>query len=75
LVLRLCVHALTASIAGFGGSARTREADPEFYPLATEVANIQQSGEIGLRVKKNANQTESLMYWAKAKPSDRDGAR
>ncbi len=65
LVLRLCVHAINGIHSRFGGSARTREADPEFYPLAQKLRNIQQSGEIGLRVKKNANQTESLIVFGR----------
>jgi hypothetical protein len=65
LVLRLCVHAINGIHSRFGGSARTREADPEFYPLAEKLRNIQQSGAIGLRVKKSPNQTESLMVFSK----------
>jgi hypothetical protein len=52
LVLRLCVHAINGIHSRYGGSARTREADPEFYPLVEKLRNIQQSGEIGLRVRK-----------------------
>src|SRR5688572_10135256 len=65
LVLRLCVHAINGIHSRFGGSARTREADPEFYPLVQKLRNIQQSGEIGLRVKKTSGQTESLMVFSK----------
>jgi hypothetical protein len=65
LVLRLCVHAINGIHSRFGGSARTREADPEFYPLVQKLRNIQQSGEIGLRVKKTSNQTESLMVFSR----------
>ena len=61
LVLRLTVHAINGIHSRFGGSARTREADPEFYPLVQRLRNIQQSGAIGLRVKKTPTQTESLM--------------
>ena len=65
LVLRLCVHAINGIHSRFGGPARTREADPEFYPLVQTLRSIQQSGEIGLRVKKTANQTESLMVFSR----------
>jgi hypothetical protein len=79
LVLRLCVHAINGIHSRFGGSARTREADPEFYPLIEKLRNIQQSGEIGLRVKKNANQTESLIVFGRkpnpAIEADRDDVR
>ena len=65
LVLRLTVHAINGIHSRFGGSARTREADPEFYPLVQRLRNIQQSGQIGLRVKKTPNQMESLMVFSK----------
>jgi hypothetical protein len=52
LVLRLAVHAINGIHSRYGGSARTREADPEFFPLVEKLRNIQQSGEIGLRVRK-----------------------
>jgi len=65
LVLRLTVHAINGIHSRFGGSARTREADPEFYPLVQRLRNIQQSGQIGLRVKKTPTQSESLMVFSK----------
>lgn len=65
LVLRLTVHAINGIHSRFGGSARTREADPEFYPLVEKLRNIQQSGEIGMRVKKIGNQTETLIVFSK----------
>jgi hypothetical protein len=68
LVLRLCVHAINGIHSRFGGSARTREADPEFYPLVQKLRDIQQSGAMGLRVKKTPNQTETLMVFSR-KPS------
>jgi hypothetical protein len=79
LVLRLCVHAVNGIHSRFGGSARTREADPEFYPLVQKLRNIQQSGEIGLRVKKTPNQTESLIVFGRkpnpATEAERDEVR
>ena len=53
LVLRLTVHAINGIHSRFGGSARTREADPEFYPLVQKLRNIQQSGANRLEGEKN----------------------
>ena len=58
VVLRLAVHAINGIHSRFGyGCTRTREADPEFFPLVEKLRNIQQSGQIGLRVKKTPAQT------------------
>ena len=53
VVLRLTVHAINGIHSRFGGSARTREADPEFYPLVQKLRNIQQSGANRLAGEKN----------------------
>ena len=65
LVLRLTVHTINGIHSRYGFGARMREADPEFYPLVEKLRNIQQSGEIGLRVKKTGNQTETLIVFSK----------
>ena len=52
LVLRLAVHSINGIRSRFGVGARMRDADPEFYPLVEKLRNIQQSGEIGMRVEK-----------------------
>jgi len=65
LVLRLVVHTINGIHSRFGGSARARDADPEFYPLVEKLTNIQQSGEIGLRVKKTGDQTASFIVFGK----------
>ena len=47
-----------------------READPEFYPLAEKLRAIQQSGEIGLRVKKTGDQvTTSIVFGKETSPA------
>lgn len=65
VVLRLTVHTINGIHSRFGGSVRMREADPEFYPLVEKLRNIQQSGQIGLRVKKSGDQTASLLVLSK----------
>ena len=65
LVMRLVVHAVNGIHSRYGYGARTREADPDFYPLVERLRNIQQSGEIGLRVKKSGDQVASLLVFSK----------
>jgi hypothetical protein len=54
MVLRISVHSINGIRNRFGGSARARSADPEFYPLLERMRRIQDSGGIGLRVEKRA---------------------
>jgi hypothetical protein len=68
LVLRLCVHSINGINSRYGGEARIREADPEFYPLLERLRRIQQSGDLGLRVRKTGDQTATLFVFSK-KPS------
>src|ERR1043166_4213457 len=68
VVLRLCVHSINGISSRYGGSARTREADPEFYPLLERLRRIQLSGDLGLRVKKTGEGTATLFVFSK-KPS------
>ncbi len=65
IVMRLTVHTINGIHSRFGYGGRSREADPEFYPLVEKLRNIQQSGEIGLRVKKIGNQAETLIVFSK----------
>ena len=65
MVLRLTVHAINGIHSRYGYGARAREADPEFFPLVEKLRNIQQSGQIGLRVKKTGNQVETMMVFTK----------
>src|SRR6266545_925418 len=65
IVMRLTVHTINGIHSRFGYGVRSREADPEFYPLVEKLRNIQQSGEIGLRVKKIGNQAETLIVFSK----------
>ncbi len=65
MVLRLVVHTINGIHSRYGGSARAREADPEFYPLVERLRAIQASGEIGMRVKKSDNQLATLIVFGK----------
>jgi hypothetical protein len=61
LVLRLCVHSVNGIRNRFGGAARARPADPEFYPLIERLKKLQASGSIGLRVQKTNERDATLM--------------
>ena len=45
-----------------------RDADPEFYLLIEKLRSIQQSGDLGMRVRKTGEQTSTLIVFSK-KPS------
>ena len=79
VVLRLTVHSINGIRSRFGAGARARDADPDFYPLVEKLRNIQQSGEIGLRVKKTGDQAASFIVLGKkpnpAVEADREGVR
>jgi hypothetical protein len=65
LVLRLAVHTINGIGSRYGYGARMREADPEFYPLVEKLRNIQQSGEIGMRVQKTGDRVTTLVVFSK----------
>ena len=79
VVLRLTVHAINGIHSRYGYGARAREADAEFFPLVEKLRNIQQSGQIGLRVKKTGTQTATAIVFSKkptpAIEADRDEVR
>jgi len=60
LVLRICVHSVNGVRNRYGGSARERPADTEFYPLLERLRRIQDSGAMGLRVQKT-NEMEGVL--------------
>lgn len=60
IVLKICVHSLNGVRNQYGGSARARAADPEFYPLLERLRKVQDSGAMGLRVQKT-NETEGVL--------------
>ena len=61
LVFRALVHEINGIRNRFGGEARARPADPEFYPLLEKMRRIQSSGDIGMRIKKIDKQEAALM--------------
>lgn len=70
LVLRVCVQSVNGIRNRYGGTARARLADPEFYPLLERLRKIQQAGGIGLRVQKTNEMEGVLMSFpGKADPS------
>ena len=60
LVLRVAVHSVNSVRNRYGGAARARQADPEFYPLLERLRRIQNSGAIGIRIQKT-NETEGMV--------------
>jgi hypothetical protein len=79
IVLRLAVHTINGIHSRFGYGPRAREADPEFFPLVEKLRNLQQSGQIGLRVKRTGTQTATAIVFSKkltpATAADRDEVR
>lgn len=70
LVLRFCVHTINGVRNRYGGAARARAADPEFYPLLERLRRIQDSGAIGLRVQKTGDMEGVMMsFRGKVDPS------
>lgn len=65
VVLRLTVHTINGIHSRYGYGARARDADPEFFPLVEKLRNLQQSGQIGLRVKRTGTQTATAMVLTK----------
>jgi hypothetical protein len=61
LVLRLGVHVINDISNRYGGDARARPADPEFYVLLERLRRIQLSGAIGLRVRRIDREEAVLM--------------
>jgi len=61
LVFRLCTHSINGIQNRFGGPARARQANPEFYPLIERMRRVQSSGAIGIKVKKT-DKEESVMF-------------
>lgn len=65
LVFRILVHSVNGIQNQFGGSARMRRADPEFYTLLEKLRQNQASGAVTLRVKKTENQGALIMVFRK----------
>jgi hypothetical protein len=72
LVFRILVHSVNGIQNQFGGVARTRRADPDFFPLLEKLRSIQASGVVGLRVKKVENRDALLMIFRKGPNKELD---
>jgi hypothetical protein len=66
LILRILVHSINGIRNSYGGEARLRGADPEFYPLLEKMVEIQNSGALGMRVKK-VDKEESVILFFRGK--------
>ncbi|KAF0099359.1 MAG: hypothetical protein FD187_2215 [bacterium] len=65
MVFRILVHSVNGLENQFGGSARMRRADPQFYELLEKMRLVQASGAIALRVKKTENAGALVMVFRK----------
>lgn len=65
MVFRILVHSVNGIQNSFGGTARMRKADPEFYTLLEDLRKNQASGAVALRVKKTENQGTLIMVFRK----------
>ncbi len=65
LVFRIMVHSVNGIQNSFGGTARMRRADPEFYLLLEKLRQNQMSGAVALRVKKTENGGALVMVFRK----------
>jgi hypothetical protein len=61
MVFRLLVQEINGVRNRFGGEARARSADPEFYSLIEKMRRIQSSGAIGMRFKKREKEEATFM--------------
>lgn len=64
-VFRILVHSVNGIQNQFGGSARMRRADPEFYTLIEKLRQNQATGTVSLRVKKTEGQNALIMVFRK----------
>ena len=70
LTLRLVVHTLNGIQNRFGGAARRRPAEPEFYELLERLRRVQNSGAIGLRIQRiNREEAVVLTFRQKVDPA------
>jgi hypothetical protein len=67
LVFRLCIHAINGTYNRYGGGARARPADPEFYPLLERMRKVQIAGIMGMQIKKIDKEEASLELFFREK--------
>jgi hypothetical protein len=69
MVFRVLVHSVNGIRNQFGGAARMRQADPEFYPLIEKLRHNQNSGSVAMRVRKvEGRDTLVMIFRRKADP-------
>ena len=61
LVFRMLVQEINGIRNRFGGEARARSADPEFYSLLEKMRRIQSAGGIGMRFKKTDKEEAAMI--------------
>src|SRR5688572_8975890 len=70
VVLRTCVHSINGVRNRYGGAARPRQADPDFYAVLERLRRMQDSGALGLRVQKTGeNEAVVLAFRGKVDPA------
>jgi len=69
-VLRLCVQSINGIENRFGGSARMRQADPEFYSLLKSLRAIQNAGGIGVRLEQINKNFTAIMFFKRDSADD-----
>lgn len=67
LVFRLLVQEINGIRNRFGGEARARWADPEFYSLIEKMKKIQTAGALGMRFQKKDNEEATLVLVIRGK--------
>jgi len=65
IVLRTCVHTVNGIHNRFGGAARARSADPQFYILTEKLRELQLSGQIGMRMEEENGHEAALFIFRK----------
>ena len=71
LVFRMLVQEINGIRNRFGGEARARSADPEFYVLLEKMRKIQSDGAVGMRVQRKDKKEEAalLVFRGKRDPA------
>jgi hypothetical protein len=71
-VFRGLIHEINGVRNRFGGGARARAADPEFYPLLEKMQKIQSAGVIGMRFKKIDKEDVALLIFSPKRDATTD---
>jgi hypothetical protein len=61
LVFRMMIHEINGIRNRFGGEARARPAEPEFYSLIEKMRRIQSTGTIGMRFNRTDKEATALL--------------